>query len=149
MRIALALHLLAAVLWVGGMAFALLALRPALAPLAPPQRLTVMSGVLARFLPAVGVAIVVLVASGVVLLLPYGGLGAAPAGVHGMVGLGAVMIVIYLYLVVALQPRVRRHMAAADWPAAGAAVERVRRWIIANLILGVLVIIAAATARYG
>ena len=38
-NLAYAVHVLFAVLWVGGMAFAILALRPALAVLEPPQRL--------------------------------------------------------------------------------------------------------------
>ena len=44
-----ALHVLGAVLWVGGMAFALLALRPALAELEPPARLALHEGALRRF----------------------------------------------------------------------------------------------------
>jgi len=148
MRIVLALHLLAAVLWVGGMAFAVLFLRPGLAGLAPPQRLGVMAGVLARFLPAVGAAVVVLVGSGVVLMRPYGALAGAPAGVHAMIGLGVLMIAIYLYLALRLHAQLRARMATSDWPAAAALAERMRRWIVANLVLGVLVIVAAAAARY-
>ena len=44
----LALHVLGAVLWVGGMFFALMVLRPSLAALSPPQRLDLGDGV-ARF----------------------------------------------------------------------------------------------------
>jgi uncharacterized membrane protein len=148
MRLALALHLLAAVLWIGGMAFAVLALRPALATLAPPQRLGVMAAVLARFLPAVGAAIVVLVASGIVLLQPYGSLAAAPPGVHAMIGLGVVMIAIYVYLALAVFPRLRASVAAVEWASAAALTERTRRWIVVNLVLGVLVVLAAAAARF-
>jgi uncharacterized membrane protein len=149
MRILLALHLLAAVLWVGGMAFAVLVLRPSLAPLEPAQRLVVMEGVLTRFLPLVGAAVVVLVGSGIALLVPYGGLRAAPGGVHAMIGLGVIMIVVYAYILLALHPRLRVHVRAGDWPAAGATAERMRRLIVANLVLGVLAIAAAAAARFG
>ena len=149
MRIALALHLLAVVLWVGGMAFALFALRPSLAALSPPQRLVVMAGVLARFLPAVGIAIIVSVVTGGWLLLEYGGLGAAPWGVHTMIGLGVLMILVYFYLYFAVHPRLRAKVAGADWPAAGALAERMRRWIGVNLLLGVLVILAAILGRPG
>ena len=43
------LHLLAAILWVGGMAFAMLVLRPSLAVLEPPQRLALHAQVFRRF----------------------------------------------------------------------------------------------------
>jgi uncharacterized membrane protein len=148
MRLALALHLLAAVLWIGGMAFAVLALRPALATLTPAQRLGVMAAVLARFLPAVGAAIVVLVASGIVLLRVHGGLAAAPPGVHVMIALGLVMIAIYLYLALGVFPRLRAGVAAAEWAAAATLAERTRRWIVVNVVLGVLVVVAAAAARF-
>jgi uncharacterized membrane protein len=148
MRLLLALHLCAAVLWVGGMAFAVLVLRPSLAPLEPAQRLVVMEGVLTRFLPLVGAAIVVLVGSGIGLLTPYGGLRAAPAGVHAMIGIGVVMIVVYAYIVLALQPRLRANVRSGEWRLAGAAAERMRKLIVANLVLGVLALVAAAAAHF-
>ena len=49
MGIALLLHLLAAVVWVGGMFFAYVALRPAAAQLEPPARLTLWVGVFKIF----------------------------------------------------------------------------------------------------
>ena len=59
-----ALHVLAVVLWVGGMAFAHFFLRPALATLEPPQRLRLMHAVLGRFFAAVLWAVGLLLASG-------------------------------------------------------------------------------------
>ncbi len=53
-----ALHVLAVVLWVGGMAFAHFFLRPALGVLEPAQRLRLMHDVLRRFLNAALVAVV-------------------------------------------------------------------------------------------
>ena len=143
MQVALALHVLAVVSWVGGMAFALLILRPALAPLAPPQRLAVLGAVFARFLPVVGVAIVVIVATGGWMLVRLGGLRAAPIGVHAMTGLGAVMIVIYLVLVTALQPSLQAALRASDWSRAGAVAQRIRTLVGVNLVLGVAAIVAA------
>ena len=49
---ALAIHLLLALLWVGGMFFAYLVLRPVAATeLEPPQRLPLWRGVFSRFFP--------------------------------------------------------------------------------------------------
>ena len=62
--VALILHTIAAVVWVGGMFFALLALRPATAPLEPSPRLELWSRVLGRFFAWVIAAIVLLLACG-------------------------------------------------------------------------------------
>ena len=56
----LAAHILAALFWVGGMAFAYTLLRPAAGALEGPARLTLWRDVFARFLPWVAVSIVAL-----------------------------------------------------------------------------------------
>src|SRR5260370_19234507 len=63
-----AIHLLAAVFWVGGMAFAYTVLRPAAGALEPAVRLPLWRGVFARFLPWVGVSIVALLVSGLAMM---------------------------------------------------------------------------------
>jgi uncharacterized membrane protein len=81
----LALHLLAAAFWVGGMAFAYLVLRPAAGPLDPPARLPLWRRVFAKFLPWVGVSVVVLLGSGYAMLSMYfGGFRAAPLYINIM-----------------------------------------------------------------
>ena len=147
MLLLIALHVLAVVVWVGGMAFALFVLRPGLAVLAPPQRLGVLARVFARFLPLAGVAVLVLAATGAALLAQYGGLRAAPWGVHAMIALGIVMIVVFLLVLLRLNPRLQAAVRAEDWPAGGAAAERMRRWITLNLGLGVVVGIVGIVGR--
>src|SRR3546814_10849004 len=56
-------HILAIILWVGGMIFAYCFLRPAAAALEPPQRLQPMRDVLGRFLTAVLWSVAVALAS--------------------------------------------------------------------------------------
>ena len=74
----LALHLLAALFWVGGMAFAYWVLRPAAGPLDPPLRLPLWRRVFGIFLPWVGVSIAVLLGSGYAMLsLYFGGFAGA------------------------------------------------------------------------
>ncbi|HEY1328577.1 MAG TPA: CopD family protein [Casimicrobiaceae bacterium] len=147
MLIAIALHVLAVVTWVGGMAFMLFMLRPGLAPLPPAERLGVLSRVLARFLPAVGVAVVVIVLTGGWLMAQYGGFGRMPWGVHVMTGLGVIMIVVYLWIMVQLHPRFRAAVRGTDWPAAGALAESIRRAVVLNFVLGVIVIVAGIVGR--
>jgi len=149
MLIVVALHVLAVVVWVGGMSFTLFVLRDALAPLAPPERLGVLARVFGRFLHLVGIAIVVIAATGGWLLLQYGGMGTAPWGVHAMVAVGGVMMVLYGVLVVRHNPRFQAAVTAADWPAAGALAGRMRVLVAVNLVLGIVVIVAGIVGRSG
>ncbi|MEA2948976.1 MAG: hypothetical protein QOI40_4306, partial [Alphaproteobacteria bacterium] len=58
--LAIALHVLGAVVWVGGMFAIYVALRPALGTLDPPQRLRLMRATFRIFFPWVWVAILLL-----------------------------------------------------------------------------------------
>ena len=75
LAIALALHTLAAVVWVGGMTFAYCFLRPVAGrALDGPQRLALWRGVFAGFFPVVWIAVAVLLLSGYYMVLgPFGG----------------------------------------------------------------------------
>jgi uncharacterized membrane protein len=61
-------HVLAIIVWIGGMVFAHFFLRPAVARLDPPVRLRLMHDVLDRFFRAVLVAALLTLASGVWML---------------------------------------------------------------------------------
>ena len=88
----LALHLLGAVLWVGGMAFALLVLRPSLAVLQPAQRLALHGEVFRRFFRIVWHAMPLLLVSGYAMLFGvFGGFAGVNWAVHLMHLLGLVM----------------------------------------------------------
>jgi uncharacterized membrane protein len=149
MLVVIALHVLAVVVWVGGMSFTLFVLREGLAPLAPPERLRVLARVFGRFLPIVGAAIVVIAATGGWLLPQYGGVRGAPWGVHAMIALGVVMIVVYAVLLLRHNPRFQAAVRAEDWPAAGALAGRIRMLVGLNLVLGVVVIVAGIVGRGG
>src|SRR6266853_310478 len=98
---ALVLHSLSAVVWVGGMFFALLALRPATAPLDPGPRLELWSRVLERFFLWVIVAIVLLLASGYGMIFGvYGGFRGIGLHIHLMQGIGIIMMLLFFHLYV-------------------------------------------------
>ncbi len=128
-------HLLAIVLWVGGMAFAHFFLRPAVQALEPPLRLPLMQRVLQRFLDAAGIAVLAALVTGVALMA----IGVRGAHINTMALLGLLMAAIYGHVRFALYPRLRRAVDAKDWPAGGAAMAQVRLWVGINLALGVLV----------
>ena len=145
----LALHLLSAVFWVGGMAFAYWVLRPAAGPLDPPLRLALWRRVFEKFLPWVGIAIVVLLGSGYAMLAKYfGGFASAPTYINVMQGLGILMVLLYLHLFFAPWKRFRRALDQGALPDAGKALNQIRQIVAINLALGIIVLIVGGTGRY-
>ena len=64
-----ALHALAAVVWVGGMFFAYMALRPSVGPLPPLERVALWARVFGKFFPWVWMCVLVLLISGFWIIL--------------------------------------------------------------------------------
>jgi len=147
MRFALWLHVVGVVIWVGGMFFAHMALRPAVQALQPAERLTLLSATLTRFVVWVGIAAAAILGSGVAMMTMLGGLDAANRWIAAMAVAGIVMIAIYLWLVAVPFRRLRAAVAASDWPAGGAAMARVRHLVAVNLGLGLVVIAFGVLAR--
>jgi uncharacterized membrane protein len=130
-------HVLATVVWVGGMFFAHQCLRPVLlAQVEGPQRLRLWSGVFARFFPWVWVSVVTLLASGHALILQFGGFKGLPAHGHVMTGIGYLMAAIFAFIYFAPYARLRQAVAAQDWKAGAAAQDLIRRLVGTNLALG-------------
>lgn len=130
------LHLAAAILWLGGMGFMLLALRPAAtATLAPPQRLPLMAAAMRRFFVVVWLCIATLLASGL-YMLDAAGMKQAPPGWHAMLGIGLLMCALFAYLYFAPYRRLQRAMAESNWPAGGAQVSQIAPIVMANFALG-------------
>jgi len=147
MKLSMFLHLLSAIVWIGGMVFAHFALRPAaVATLAPPQRLPLMSAALGRFFKLVSWSIAVLLLTGLHMLFARGGFDAARAGVLVMFGGGVAMMAIFGHIAFAGYPRLRRCVAEEKWPAAAAQLDTIRRLVEVNLVLGVLIIAAVKFA---
>lgn len=150
MSFAIALHLLAAVLWVGGMFFAHQVLRPvAAARLEPPARLTLWKGVFDRFFPWVWLAIVLLLATGFwSIFAVFGGMAGVGWHVHAMLGLGSVMMLLFTWLYFVPYRDLSRQVATQQWPAAADALARIRRVVGINLSLGLVTAVIAAGGRY-
>jgi uncharacterized membrane protein len=137
MQILNLLHILATVVWVGGMFFAHQCLRPVvLVQLEPPQRLRLWNGVFGRFFPWVWLSLVVLIATGQILVVGMGGMAAVPYPAHIMVGIGYLMSAIFMYIYFGPYARLRKAVAAENWPAGGQALNLIRQLVGTNLILG-------------
>lgn len=141
-----ALHVLAALAWVGGMFFAWSILRPAaVSALDAPARLTLWLEVFRRFFVWVWIAVLVLPISGTGLIhLRFGGMANLPRYVQIMMGLFLAMLALFLRVRLLALPELQRAVEAQDWPAGGAALGRIRRLVGFNLLIGVLVVVLAA-----
>jgi uncharacterized membrane protein len=149
-NIAYTLHLLFAVLWVGGMAFALMALRPALAVLEPAQRMALMGGVHKRFFLIVWHAVVIVLLTGYWLLFGhYGGFRGVGWHVHLMHLTGILMAAVYVGIFTGPWKQMRTALAAGDIKAAAAANDRIRQLVLVNLVLGLLTVGVAGWGRLG
>src|SRR5512135_466659 len=99
MGIATLFHLFGVIVWVGGMFFAYMALRPAAAELlSPPQRLPLWGGTFARFFPWVWVAVALILSSGFYMIAILGGFKGVSPHVHIMLAIGLVMVLIFTYV---------------------------------------------------
>lgn len=150
MAIAIVLHLLPAVIWVGGMFFAYIALRPvAASQLEPPARLSLWVGVFNRFFPWVFASIALILASGLwIVYAVFGGFAATGLYVHVMLVLGILMMLIFFHVFFAPFKRLKQSVAQEDWPNGGRQLAQIRIMIGINLLLGLLTIAVASGGRY-
>ncbi len=143
----LLLHVTGVVVWVGGMFFAYLCLRPVAAQLLQaPERLQLWRGVFERFFPWVWAAVVLIPASGLTIIAAIG-MSAAPLRWHLMLFTGAVMIVIFLAVFFLPYRALRRAVDAQDWKSGAAALATIRQLVGLNLLLGLLTIAIATAGR--
>ena len=150
LAILLTLHTLSAVIWVGGMFFAHIALRPvANQLLEPPLRLPLMSQVLGRFFPWVWVAVILLWITGLWLIFGiYGGMGKTAIYIHIMLTLGIVMTVLFMYIVFIPFVALKETISKKDFKSAGGYLATIRQIIVTNLWLGIITIVVATAGRY-
>jgi len=150
MPYAVTLHIFSAVIWVGGMFFAYMALRPVAANLLePPLRLPLWSKTFARFFPWVWGAIILLPLTGYwMIFYAFEGMQNVGLHVHLMQVIGIIMIAIFLHVFFAPYARMNRAIAAKDFPAAGRELATIRRLVGINLALGLLTILVATGGAY-
>lgn len=150
MASAVLLHVIAVVIWVGGMFFAYMFLRPVAADqLEPPARLTLWAGVFGGFFLWVWSSIIAILATGFWMIFAvYGGMGNVAMYVHAMLGLGILMMLIFFHVYFAPYGRLKRAVAAQDWPAGGKALGQIRMLVGINTLIGMVTIAVGAGGRY-
>jgi uncharacterized membrane protein len=137
----LAVHVLCAVLWVGGMFFAYVVLRPSLSVLEPMQRIALHTQVFRRFFLVIWHAMPLILLSGFAILFGfYGGMAFVGWNVHLMMLLGLIMSAVFLLIFFGPYARFRR---TTDRNTAIACIDRIRKMIAVNLMLGIVTVVVA------
>lgn len=150
MSVAIALHVLSAVIWVGGMFFAYMAMRPAVVEVVnESQRGVLWCHTLSRFFRWVWMAVILLLVTGYWMLFSvFGGMAGAGWHIHVMQGLGIVMMLLYLHIYFASFRRLKLAVANQDPKEAGRQVGQIRKLVGTNLIFGVIVVVIGAGGSY-
>jgi uncharacterized membrane protein len=140
-------HLAAGIIWMGGMALMIWALRPvAIAQLEPAQRLPLLGGVLSRFFKMVAACVLVLLASGGIMLMGVD-MALAPKGWHVMIGLGSLMCLIFGHLFFGPFSKMKAALSAGDLGAAAPQLAKIHPLVLLNFYLGWLAIGAVVIWR--
>lgn len=149
MSISIALHSLAAVIWVGGMFFAYLCLRPSVGALDPPARCRLWRESLGRFFSFVWACVAILLLTGYAMIgMGFGGMAKVGVHVHVMQGLGILMMLLFAHVQFGPFRKLKQAVAAQDWPEAGTQVGRIRPVVAINLALGLVVVAVASGGRW-
>lgn len=149
MAIAISLHILSAFVWIGGMFFAYMCLRPAAGSLEPAQALSLWNRTFARFFAWVWIAVVLLPVTGFWMAFQlFGEIAEWPVHIHLMMGIGLIMILIYLHVFFAPYRRLRQALSSEDLRSGRPQLEQIRMLVAINLGLGMLVSVIASAGRY-
>ncbi|MDD5328390.1 MAG: CopD family protein [Sulfuricella sp.] len=148
MGIALLLHILGVVVWVGGMFFAYMVLRPVVADLLdPPLRLALWAAVFRRFFPWVWLSLALIMSSGLYMIMILGGFAAVAWSVHLMFGIGLLMTFVFCFVYFVSYGKLVKVVAMHDWKQGGAVLATIRKLIGFNLSLGLVNIVVAAVSH--
>lgn len=146
---AISLHILSATIWVGGMFFAYMFLRPVAAEeLQPAERLTVWTDVFSKFFVWVWAAILLLIVTGHYMIFVYGGFKHIGVHIHIMLTLGYIMMGIFMHVYFAPFKRMKNAVAQEDWPTAATNLNQIRKMVAVNLTLGLITIVVASAGRF-
>lgn len=144
------LHTLAALIWVGGMFFAHMVLRPSVTEMTASLRLALWRRVLPRFFKWVAISIAVLLATGYgVLLTGYrGGISGGNLHIDAMQIIGWIMVVLFAFVVVGPFGSLKRALDRNDLVAAAKAQGLIRHVVLINLILGLFTTFIGAAGTF-
>jgi len=143
------LHTLSAVVWVGGMFFAYVMVRPSLGFLEPPQRLKVWNNIFARFFPVVWVAVIILPVTGYhQVYADFGDFSQAGMHVTVMHMIALVMIGLFAFMYAYPYRLFKYAVAAEEWKPAANYLGTIRTVVGINTVLGLLTVAVGSSGRF-
>ena len=142
------LHALSAIVWVGGMFFAYMILRPALSTLDGPERLKIWAGVFPTFFGWVWLAVITLLLTGYwQIFWDFGGIIGLMFYIKLMMGIGILMVFVFFYMFAGPYEKFKVAVKAEDWPTAARHLNSIRQIVLINLILGLITSAIGASGR--
>lgn len=143
------LHLLFALIWVGGMFYAVLIQHYAIQFLEAPKKIEYLVGALSRFFKWVWLSSIIVILSGwrLYMIIKAGG-GDIQWHIHLMLSIGNIMFVIFVILYIFFFQKLKKAFLNKEFPIAAAILKKMRLIIITNLILGLTLVISGALGRY-
>jgi uncharacterized membrane protein len=142
------LHLFSVIVWVGGMFFAYLILRPAIGQLLKlPERMRLWDRVLSRFFNWVWLAVFLLLSTGFYMIYLTGGMAAMHSFIHLMLSSGIVMMLIFIYLFFNCYVHFSQLVEEKEWHLAELRLTTIRKLVAVNLVIGLLTVAVAMVGR--
>ncbi len=135
------LHILAAVVWIGGMAFNLLVVRPSMSAVEPSQRIKLAVAILKRFILFVWASIGLLIVTGISMALPKFSLTTA----YGItllfkIAIVGMMILIVIFIRYFFLPKLE-FLIAQSSPDVSKTMGQIAALVKLNLVLGIFVLL--------
>lgn len=144
MEILKVLHQLAVIVWIGGMFFVFMVLRPVVnQQMKSPQTLIFWRAIFGSFFHWIWLSITIILASGLHMISQVGGFGKLPFNVYLMAALGVMMMLIFFYVFFTAYRKFKRYVAAEEWQHASMALVQIRVLIGLNLIIGLVTVVIA------
>lgn len=149
MNLAIALHVLSAVIWVGGMFFAYMAMRPAVVEVVEAsQRGALWCQTLTRFFRWVWLTVALLLVTGYWMIFNvFGGMAGAGWHIHVMQALGLVMMLVFFHIYFSPFRRLKQAVAEKNPEEGARRVGQIRKLVGINLIIGIVVVLVGAGGR--
>ena len=143
-NILIILHVLAAIVWIGGMFFAYFALRPAIvSQLQPPQRLPLWAETLTCFFRWVWLAVAILWLTGVFMMTMLS--SNLPFYIVIMFILATLMTIIFISVFFISFRQLKYRCLEQTWSEAAKSLDQIRIAVVCNLVLGATTVVFAAS----
>jgi uncharacterized membrane protein len=147
--LAITAHILAVIIWIGGMFFGFVALRPALKGMDTLAAARFWCTLLGRFLPWVWAAILVLLTSGIYMVFnSFDGFGQLPWFIQFMMAIGVFMMMLVGHVTLSAFKKLKRAVATNDEALAKRALGQIRVIMDVNLTLGLAIVIVVMSGAY-